>query len=135
VGSTGDDIRRGLDAFDRSEWAAAQQALASAWRAGELEPPELWRLALASFLCGEEDDFLAALEEAHRKHLERGADADALRCAVWLGMHLANRGEMARASGWFGRAGRLLDDGVVEGAADRSALIQEGQRQVIYGEA
>jgi DNA-binding CsgD family transcriptional regulator len=33
----------------------------------------------------------------------------AVRCAFWLGINLARRGEMGRATGWFGRAQRLVE--------------------------
>ena len=32
-----------------------------------------------------------------------------MRCAFWIGVNLASRGEMGRASGWLGRAQRLLE--------------------------
>src|SRR5207248_9779996 len=34
----------------------------------------------------------------------------ALRCAFWIGVSLAQRGEMGRAGGWLGRAERLLEE-------------------------
>ena len=33
-----------------------------------------------------------------------------MRCAVWLGMNLALRGEIGPATGWLGRAQRLLEN-------------------------
>ena len=67
-------------------------------------------------MLGRLDDFLSCLERAHREHAEGGDRLRAARCAVFLGMHLAVRGEMGRATGWFGRAQRL-----VEGAGGDSA--------------
>ena len=33
----------------------------------------------------------------------------AVRCAFWVGTHSALRGEMAQATGWLGRAHRLVE--------------------------
>ncbi len=104
------ELREGRDAFERRAWKRAHQALASAHRASPLGPDDLWRLAVASYLIGREEEFVGVLEEAHRAHLSAGRPLPAARCAFWLGFHLATCGEMARANGWFGRAGRLIDD-------------------------
>ena len=60
-------------------------------------------------MIGHEDDYLGLLERAHRAHLAAGRELAALRCAFWVGVTLARRGEMGRAGGWLGRAQRLLD--------------------------
>jgi hypothetical protein len=43
--------------------------------------------------------------------LRGGAVLAALRCAFWIGVHLAQRGEMGGAGGWLGRAPRALPSG------------------------
>ena len=60
-------------------------------------------------MLGDADQALALLERAHATH--RGADEleAALRCAIWIGLHSAQRGEIARAGGWLARAERLLE--------------------------
>ncbi|MGH7480991.1 MAG: LuxR C-terminal-related transcriptional regulator [Longimicrobiales bacterium] len=101
--------------------------------AGPLDPPDLWRLAMASFLLGREDDFVRALQEAHQAHLKAGDSAAAARCAFWLGFHLANRAETARATGWFGRASRLLDEHDLDCAERGYLLLPVGHQQIMSG--
>jgi ATP/maltotriose-dependent transcriptional regulator MalT len=55
------------------------------------------------------DAYLTLLERAHLAHIERGENLAAARSAGWLGMTLAIRGELGPASGWFGRAQRLVE--------------------------
>jgi hypothetical protein len=56
-----------------------------------------------------DDDFVRSMERGYRAHLEAGEVLRAARGAFWLGLHLANRGEVGRATGWFGRAGQLVE--------------------------
>jgi DNA-binding CsgD family transcriptional regulator len=104
-------LERGRAAYDRREWRAAYESLAAADSdSGEPLPAgDLWRLALTGHLIGRDDVFLDALERAHQSHLTAKERAPAARCAIWLGLHLAEHGEMAKATGWFGRAGRILE--------------------------
>src|SRR5262245_64916067 len=78
--------------------------------------------------------FLKALERAHHAHLEAGRSERAARSAFWLGMRLAFLGEPSRASGWFGRAQRVLErDGL--DCAERGYLALPGARlQMAAGE-
>jgi ATP/maltotriose-dependent transcriptional regulator MalT len=55
------------------------------------------------------DEYLRCLERAFRAHLDAGSPLPALRSAFWIGVHLAQRGEMGGAGGWLGRAQRLLE--------------------------
>lgn len=105
----GPDIERGRAAYDRREWREAREALRRADEDSPLGPDDLWLLAVSAFLVGREDEFLSILERTHGLQRERGEPARAARSAFWMGFSLANRGEMAQASGWFGRARRLLD--------------------------
>lgn len=68
------------------------------------------RKATAAYMAGRHDDYALLLERAHADHREAGQPRRASRCAFWLGLHHALRDEMAQASGWFGRAGRLIED-------------------------
>ena len=74
------------------------------WRRADLD-----LLATAASLIGRMDEYLALLERAHLAHIERGENLAAARSAGWLGMTLAIRGELGPASGWFGRAQRLVE--------------------------
>jgi ATP/maltotriose-dependent transcriptional regulator MalT len=66
-------------------------------------------LATAALLLGHVEDDLRALQRAHQRHAEGGDPRRAARCAFWLTFHLGARGDVAQASGWFGRASRLLE--------------------------
>jgi DNA-binding CsgD family transcriptional regulator len=130
VGSADSFLERGRDAFARRSWEEARDELAAAHEAGALDPPDLWRLALALHLTGDEERFVGALEEMHHAHLAADEPTAAARIAFWIGFHLANRGEMARASGWFGRAGRVLEP-VDAACAERGYLMLPAALQQI----
>ena len=100
-----DRLEPGRRAYAERAWRAAYDALSSADRA----PEDLERLATAAYMLGRDDDYVAALERAHHAHLDRGEPLRAVRCAFWIGINLALRGEMGRAAGWFGRAQRLVE--------------------------
>jgi len=87
-------------------WTDVYEALT---RAGPLPADELERLATAAYMLGRDGDYVSGLERAHQAHLERGAGLRAARCAFWLGLALMLRGETGRATGWMGRAQRLVE--------------------------
>lgn len=124
-------VKEGRRAVEAREWRRAHGALTAARLEGSLGPPDLWRLAVAAYLVGEEADFVDALQDAHHAWLDAGDVLEAVRAAFWLGQHLASRGEMARASGWFGRTARLVDERQAEGAAQGYALLTTGHRQLM----
>ena len=66
-------------------------------------------LATAAHMLGLVDEWLPLLERAHHAYVEEGEALLAVRCAFWIGMNLALRGEMGPATGWLGRAQRLLE--------------------------
>jgi ATP/maltotriose-dependent transcriptional regulator MalT len=105
----GGELQRGREAYARGAWPEAYGSLARADRGTPLAPDDLERLATAAYMVGRDDEQQAALERAHRDYLDRGDPLPAVRCACWLGVHLVLRREAARASGWFGRARRLLE--------------------------
>jgi DNA-binding CsgD family transcriptional regulator len=102
-------LERGRTSFERRAWLDAYTALSEADRVEPLEAPDLDLLATAASLIGRMDEYLAVLERAHLAHVESGDNLAAARSAGWLGMTLAIRGEMGPASGWFGRAQRLVE--------------------------
>ena len=93
----------GVDGAGRS-WTDIYDTLTRADRAEDLE-----RLATAAYMLGRDEEYCSALERAHHAHLERGAGLPAARCAFWLGLNLMLRGETGRATGWMGRAQRLVE--------------------------
>ena len=102
-------LEQGRQAYAQSAWAQAYESLA---RADEVEPlaaADLELLAITAFMLGREDDHFQILERASYAHAEAGERRRAARCAFWIGMQLALRGEMGPATGWLGRAHRLLE--------------------------
>jgi DNA-binding CsgD family transcriptional regulator len=93
------------------DWPAEYAELIAADRAGGLEPEDLERLAVAAFVLGHDAEVSTFRERAHADYLARGQVAAAVRCAFWLGFHLQNRGEHARAAGWLARTRRLVPVG------------------------
>ncbi|HYF25896.1 MAG TPA: helix-turn-helix transcriptional regulator, partial [Baekduia sp.] len=102
-------VQRGRRAAAAREWRVAYQVLEDADAATPLAPDDLDRLATAAYMLGRDDDYVRALERAHRAHLEGGELPAAARCGFWIGLNLAVRGETSRGAGWFARAERLLD--------------------------
>jgi DNA-binding CsgD family transcriptional regulator len=103
------ELERGRTSFERRAWLDAYTALTEADRLEPLGAADLDLLATSASLLGRMDDYLTVLERAHLAHLERGDNLAAARAAGWLGMTLAIRGELGPASGWFGRAQRLVE--------------------------
>jgi DNA-binding CsgD family transcriptional regulator/tetratricopeptide (TPR) repeat protein len=104
-------LDRGRESFGRQAWGDAYNQLSAADRMVPLELDDLERLAVAAHLVGRDDDRDDVTLRAHRECLRLDDTARAARCAFWLGFGLLDRGEFARAGGWFARARRLLDDG------------------------
>jgi DNA-binding CsgD family transcriptional regulator len=127
-------LLKGRRAVAERAWGTAHDALSAARREEALPPRDLWLLALASYLVGREQDFLDALQEAHRAFLDADEVLEAVRAAFWLGQHLISRGDVARANGWFGRAARIVEDRKAEGAALGYVLLPAGHRQLMEGD-
>jgi DNA-binding CsgD family transcriptional regulator len=101
-----DRLEAGRRAFARRAWKEAHRTLSAAL--DELDAADLERLAIASYLIGDDDGTVAALERSHRLHLEAGEAADAARSAFWLSLNLLLRGETAQAGGWLARAEQVV---------------------------
>jgi DNA-binding CsgD family transcriptional regulator len=109
VVNTADELLRGREAYASRAWLDAYTALSEADRIAPLAADDLDLLANSASLVGRMDDYVALLERAHLAHIEAGENLAAARSAGWLGMTLAIRGEIGPASGWFGRAQRLVE--------------------------
>ncbi len=105
-----DDLERGRSAYTSRAWADAYESLARADAAAPLAREDLELYATAAFMLGHDDEWLSLLERAHQLHLDADEPRRAVGCALWIGLHLASRGEMGPAGGWLGRAERLLGD-------------------------
>ena len=70
---------------------------------------DLELLATSAYMLGRDDEWMRGLERAHHLHGEAGETQRAAWCAIWVGINLALRAEVGGASGWLGRAQRLLE--------------------------
>ncbi len=114
---TADFVARGREAHGRRAWADAYHCFRRADETGGLPAEDLERFAASAYLTGHDNDYLAVLGRAHKAYEEAGETARAVRCAFWIGLEFAFRGEAGPAGGWFGRAQRLLqhhEDACVE---------------------
>ena len=103
------ELERGRKFCASQAWLDAHETLSVADRASPLHAEDLERFATCAYMLGREDEYLALLERAHHARLDANEPRHAVRCAFWIGAHFAQRGEMARAGGWLGRAKRLLE--------------------------
>lgn len=113
---------RSANAFARHAWPEVHAEL-SAYPADELDAADAERLAVASYLVGDDDQAAAAWELAHRRHAEADAQAEAARCAFWLALSLMLRGQVAHAQGWLARCEATLAAAGEECAASGYILI------------
>jgi DNA-binding CsgD family transcriptional regulator len=103
------EIEQGRQFYADRAWSDAYTALSGADREAPLPADDLELLATAAYMIGREDEYFSALGRAHQAHLNDGEALHAARCALWVAMNLAQRGEMGRAGGWLGRARRLVE--------------------------
>ncbi len=104
-----DELKLGRRACARQAWREAHERLSAADRETPLEAEDLELLATSAYMVGEYGDYLAGLERAHRAHLAADRPLRAARCAFWEGLQLMTQGETGPATGWFGRAQRLVE--------------------------
>jgi DNA-binding CsgD family transcriptional regulator/tetratricopeptide (TPR) repeat protein len=118
----GSELEQGRKAYASRTWLEAHASFASADGSEPLGAADLELRATAAYMLGRDDEWAAFHERAHRLHLDAGEIARAARCAFWIGLGLALRGDIGPASGWFGRAQRLLD-GQSSDSAERGFLL------------
>ncbi len=104
-----DALRQGREAYGRRAWTAAAEHLFRADAAVPLGARDLELLATASYMLGREDECDRCRQRAFRLHLDAGELLSAARSAFWLCNNLILRGEMGGATGWLGRARRLVE--------------------------
>ena len=130
-----EQVDRGRDAYERLDWKTAFEALSEADRRQPLELLDLARLATAAYMLGRDDDSVAISERAHGEALRAGEIPLAARAAFWIGMNLGDRGEWARAAGWFARAERELDESGLDTVERGYLLVPTAFQQVHDGDA
>ena len=116
------ELERGRDYYARRAWMDTYTSLSRADRATPLGAQDLELLATSAYMLGRDDDCLRGLERAYHVHLDADEVLRAVRCAFWMGITLALRGEMGRATGWLGRAQRLVER-VAEDCVERGYLL------------
>lgn len=129
-----DELERARGASASRAWLEAYEAFARADQVAPLEVEDLELLTTATLMLGRDDDAIGILERAHHRYLERGETLRAVRAATWIGMNLAYRGAVGPASGWLGRAQRLLDQEPGESAEHGYLLIPLVFRHEAAGE-
>ena len=127
-------MRRGRQSFEQRAWAESYRLLHAADLDAALDPDDLERLAIAAYLIGRDDEFEACTARAHQAFLDRGDCEEAARAAFWLGFGLMERGAIAPASGWFARAGRLLDERQLDCVVRGYLLIPVAITHIVQGD-
>ena len=127
-------VRRGRKSFEQRAWAESYRLLREADCEAPLDADDLERLAIAAYLVGRDDDCEAFTARAHQAFLDRGDREGAARAAFWLGFALMGRGVIAPASGWFARAGRLLDEGQLDCVVRGYLLIPAAIKCIVEGD-
>ena len=132
--TTLDDIERARVAFERRAWTESYDAFLAADREAPLELADLERVAVSAQLLGNDDAAAELLGRAHQQAIEAGDVVGAARQAFRLGMMLANRGEMAVAGGWLGRAARLVEESGVDCVERGYVMVPEALRLLDTGD-
>ena len=114
------ELERGRAAYGRRSWRDARESLLQADRTAPLGPEDLELLATSAYMLGMDDEYLSFLERAHHGYLASGASSPAVRCAFWVGITHALRGEMGPAGGWLRRAHELVGE---EDSVERGYLL------------
>ena len=102
-------LEQAREAYLRRSWLEAHEAFSRADESEPLSPQDLELHSTATLMLGRDDEAIAFLERAHHRYLERDETLRAVRAATWIGINLAIRGAVGPASGWLGRAQRLLE--------------------------
>jgi ATP/maltotriose-dependent transcriptional regulator MalT len=132
--TTGDRLLQAREAFERSAWGDAYAGLVEADGRGPLASEDLERLAISAFLLGRADEVASAGSRAHLEAVREGDVARAARAAIWLGMELIQRGEMAQGGGWIARAARLIEETGFDGVERGLLLVPQALQKLMAGE-
>jgi ATP/maltotriose-dependent transcriptional regulator MalT len=108
--TAGTELSEGRAAFARQAWGDAYAHLSAADQQAPLSNDDLALLATAAHLTGRDDERNELLVRAHQQFLESGDRRQAVMCAFYLIMSLADQGEFAQVGGWIGRGHRILEE-------------------------
>jgi len=121
-------------AIEERSWLEAREAFARADRSDPLDAEDLRLWATAQLMLAQDEAAIETLERAHYRYLEHGETVPAARAAIWIGMNLAYGGAVGPASGWLGRAQRLVDQEPGESAEQGYLLLPLVFRHEAAGE-
>jgi DNA-binding CsgD family transcriptional regulator/tetratricopeptide (TPR) repeat protein len=105
----------GRASFGRQAWGDAYTQLSVADEEAPLGLDDLERLATAAYLSGRDEESIDVWSRAHHECLRLGDPAGAARCALRLAAQLLLMGEVAQGGGWLARAGRIIEEGGLDG--------------------
>ena len=103
------DLELAGAAYAERSWLAACDAFIRADEGQSLGPEDLERLTMSLLMLARDDEAVEMLERAHHLYAEHGETLRAARSATWIGINLASRGLIGPATGWLGRAHRLVE--------------------------
>jgi DNA-binding NarL/FixJ family response regulator len=126
------ELDAGRRAFQHGLWADAHAELSAADSEAPLAIDDLEHLATAAYLVGADAECEAAWTRAHHDCLRQGDPPRGARNALWLALALLLRGEMAPASGWCARAGRVLTEAGRD-CPERGLLLMFGALRTMFG--
>ena len=127
-------LERGREVYRRRAWGEAYARLSAADRESPLEPEDLERLAVTCSMLGRDTESAGCLGRAYQGFVARGAPERAARAAFWLVLDLMERGDIAQASGWMGRARRLLGEMPGDCAGQGYVLLPDALRALAEGD-
>jgi DNA-binding NarL/FixJ family response regulator/tetratricopeptide (TPR) repeat protein len=134
VRAMSDVLERAREAFAQESWGEACTRFGMADEGEPLAVDDLERWALAAQLVGQDELAQSTWERAHLQLLDRGELERAVRCAFWLAFGLLNRGRMAQAGGWMGRAQRLVEEHALECVEQGFLLVPVALRTLESGD-
>jgi len=127
-------LERGRAAYRRRAWTDAFRALSLSDEGSPLGGEDLELLAMSAALLGREDEARRALERAHQAHVGAGRNTRAAGSAIRMGFNLVGRGDIGQATGWFGRAQRLLE-GEKDCVEHGYLLVPQARQHLVAGDA
>ena len=128
-----EELDGGRAAYAERAWSVAFECLSRADQTAALAAEDLSCLATSAYMLGRMDECLELMERTHNAFVNEGDLLAACRCAVYLGINLAIRGELGHASGWFGRGQRLVERHGSECAEQGYLLLPNAMRELEMG--
>lgn len=127
-------LEQAREAYAGQAWRAAREAYAALAEMAPFSLDDIERHAIAAHLVGEEQESREVLARGYRRALELDDESRAARFAFYVGHSMIFTGELAQASGWFGRARSLLADRGADCVEWGYLLIPRGVEQMAAGD-